>query len=296
MTRKKISRFLAIGLCGAVLAGCSTNEDNVADTSATESEETQSSSSISSEESSSAASEVTSSSESEKSTEASKDPEEVTNSQEQEASELTEEEAKDTLVDYIKENDPEIGELIDTYDIVMEEEGSSFQASIFPPVTSDDTKGAALIARYKIDRKTGNVEKVTDETDETEPYISEIVDFSEEERRAHHEKLADGPVQDKVYEHLMLPGIHENTKKYEGRINPGESVRFSYFDEEGSQQSMYDPEVSEDGYFTIDLTPYDFKAGQEIEVAITGGYPQQQNFILTVNEAKEGMEDIRVRE
>lgn len=41
MKRKKISYFLAIGLCGAVLAGCSSNDDTT-DTSVTESEETQS--------------------------------------------------------------------------------------------------------------------------------------------------------------------------------------------------------------------------------------------------------------
>lgn len=38
---KTISRFLAIGLCGAVLAGCSTKDDNMVDSSTTESKETQ---------------------------------------------------------------------------------------------------------------------------------------------------------------------------------------------------------------------------------------------------------------
>ena len=283
MQRKIFSHLLAIGLCGGVLAGCSTNEDRTADTSHTESAEIQSIDSMSSE-SSLVTSEATSNS-------GRKDSKEND-------SKLTEEAAKEKLFDYVKENDPSLDKLIDTYDILMEEKGSSFQASIFPHVTSDDEQGGALIARYNIDRKTGDVEKVTDEDDDVEPYISEIVDFSKEERRAHHEKLAGESeyIQDKVYEHLMLPGIHENTKKYEGRINPGERVRFSYYDEEGSQQPMYDPEVSEDGYFTMNLNSFNLKAGQDIEVAITGGYPQQQNFILTVNEAKEGMEDIRVRE
>lgn len=54
MKRKKIFRFLAIGVCGAVLAGCSTNEDSTTDTSATESEETQSVDTTSSKSSSSA--------------------------------------------------------------------------------------------------------------------------------------------------------------------------------------------------------------------------------------------------
>ena len=64
MKRKNFSHFLAIGLCGAVLAGCSTTGDNTADTSTTELEETQSVDTTSSE-SSSAASEASSSSNSE---------------------------------------------------------------------------------------------------------------------------------------------------------------------------------------------------------------------------------------
>lgn len=65
MNSKKISRFLAIGLCGVVLAGCSTNDDNTADSSTTESKETQSVDTTSIE-SSSATSEANSSTTSEK--------------------------------------------------------------------------------------------------------------------------------------------------------------------------------------------------------------------------------------
>lgn len=289
MKRKKISRFLAIGLCGAVLAGCSTNEDNAADNSATESAETQSMDTTSSE-SSSATSEESSSSENQ---------EEVTNSQEQEDSELTEEESKDTLVDYIKENDPEMGELIDAYDILIEKEGDKYRATVYPAVSTDESKGRSLVASYEIDKMTGEVEKIENENTQTKSHLSEIVDFSKEELRAHNEKLAGGSeyIQDKVYEHLMLPGIHENTKKYEGRINPGERIRFTFPDaEKFHERSIYDPEISEDGYFTINLNAYEFKAGQDILVSITGGYPEEQTFNLTVNEAQKGMEDIRVRE
>lgn len=82
MTSKKISRFLAIGLCGAVLAGCSTNNDDTTDTSATESEETQSVDMTSSE-SSSTTSEVSSSANNEESTTSSTNQEnQATSSQE----------------------------------------------------------------------------------------------------------------------------------------------------------------------------------------------------------------------
>lgn len=133
----------------------------------------------------------------------------------------------------------------------------------------------------------------------TEPYISELVNFSEEERRTHHENLAEAPenISEKVYEHLMLPGIHENTRKYEGRINPSDHIRFTFPDAENfAERTSYDPEISEEGYFTIDLGAFEFDAGQEILVSITKGYHEEQNFILTVHEAKEAMEDIRVRE
>ena len=151
------------------------------------------------------------------------------------------------------------------------------------------------------ENRTEDSENQIDESSEEqkEVYISELTEFSDEERRAHHEKLADGPpeyVQEKVYEHLMLPGIHENTIRYQGRVNPGESVRISLINKEEPQEFIEDPEVTEDGYFTINLENYDLNVGQDIEVAITGGYPEQQNFVLTVNEAEEGMEDIRVKE
>ena len=64
MNSKKISRFLVIGFCGVVLAGCSPNDDNTADSSTTESKEMQSVDTTSSE-SSSATSEASNSSESE---------------------------------------------------------------------------------------------------------------------------------------------------------------------------------------------------------------------------------------
>lgn len=131
------------------------------------------------------------------------------------------------------------------------------------------------------------------------PYISELINFSEEERRAHHENLAEGSehISDKVYKDLMLPGIHENTESYEGRINPDDKIRFTFPDADRFvDRTSYDPEISEDGYFMINLAEYEFKAGQDILISITKGYPEEQIFTITVNEAQEGMKDIRLRE
>lgn len=68
--RKEVFRFLAIGLFGAVLAGCSTNDDNTTDTSPAESKESRSIDKTYSM-SSSAVSEESRSTESKKTTEAS---------------------------------------------------------------------------------------------------------------------------------------------------------------------------------------------------------------------------------
>lgn len=57
--RKKISRFLLIGFCVAILTSCSTNDNSTNDTTTTESSETDSRNTVSSE-SSSATSEMSS--------------------------------------------------------------------------------------------------------------------------------------------------------------------------------------------------------------------------------------------
>ena len=90
MKRKKISRFLAIGICGAVLAGCSSNEDNTADTSATESEITQSVDTTNSE-SSSATSETSSSSESEEASDSEEIPVSSSDQENKESADLSSE-------------------------------------------------------------------------------------------------------------------------------------------------------------------------------------------------------------
>ena len=77
MKRKKIPQFLVMGLCGALLIGCSNNEDTGDLSSSTiESEETQSMDTTS-HESSSAASETISSSNSEEATNSSSDNQET---------------------------------------------------------------------------------------------------------------------------------------------------------------------------------------------------------------------------
>lgn len=289
MEGSNLKKLLILLLVGVFITACSSNDETEKNTNSTENDDKQATENIEIEDEKA--------NDDDKATKKELEETETNNSNESD-SELTEDEAKEQLIDYINKNEPGIKEFIDIYDILMEKEDDKYRADIYPPVSTDEDKGRALIASYEIDRVTGEVEKIEDESTETKSHLSEIVDFSKKERRAHHEELAGGPehIQEKVYEHLMLPGIHENTKKYEGRINPGERIRFRFPDaEKFVDRSTDDPEVSEEGYFSINLAAYEFKAGQDILVSITKGYPQEQTFTLTVNEAQEGMEEIRVR-
>lgn len=76
-------------------------------------------------------------------------------------SELTEEEAKTKLIDYLKVNESELGDNIEAYDILMEEENGKYRANIYPAIsTEDENKGVGRISSYEIDRKTGEVKRV----------------------------------------------------------------------------------------------------------------------------------------
>lgn len=214
-------------------------------------------------------------------------------------SELTETEAEEMVTDYAKEHenyDP------DNYEFDTEEKEEAYRISIFSDTPDKGERGSPIIGRFNVEKTTGEVKELDDVVEETEnaqEQISEIADLNKEERHAHYEELAVSPenISDKVYENLLLPGIHENTKSYEGRVNPGEKVRFEFPDaEKASSRSTYDPEISEDGYFTVNVHAYEFKAGQNIRIYITNGYPHEQTFDLPVHEAKEGMENIRVKE
>lgn len=144
------------------------------------------------------------------------------------------------------------------------------------------------------DEQTSNTDEEI-EDDETQNNLSELVSMSNEERLMHHQNL--GGSTESVYENLMLPGIHENTRIYEGRINPDDNIIFEIPDAEASsERDRITPEVSEDGYFLIEMEEYDFSVGDNIQVYITGPYPHEEGFSIPVLEAQDGMEEIRVRE
>ncbi|WP_040983993.1 hypothetical protein [Oceanobacillus jeddahense] len=129
--------------------------------------------------------------------------------------------------------------------------------------------------------------------------LSEIVDMSEEEKEAHHRELAvqEEHLMDEVFENLLLPGIHENTVYYEGRVGPEEQVQLEFPDGDNPADSTtVQPQTAAEGYFSVDLSDYPFSSGEAITVRITGGYPQEQTFEIPVHEAEDGMEEVRVVE
>lgn len=212
-------------------------------------------------------------------------------------SQVTEDEAKQQVFKYIKEYKPEIENFLDTYQFSVDENDDKYIVNMFSAESDDEDIGSPLLSSYEVDQTTGEVEEIEGESNESGSQLSEIVDLNKDERRAHHEELAVNAKQltDEVYEHLLLPGIHENTKEYNGRVNSGDSIKFEFPDAKNiADRSTVKAEVSESGYFTIHVNPYEFKEGQDIRVYITNGYPHEQTFDLPVHEAEENMEEIRL--
>ncbi|SDN66065.1 hypothetical protein [Alkalicoccus daliensis] len=224
--------------------------------------------------------------------------------------EIPEDDVAEIVFDYMEEN--EDFETEDVKIMVDDREEEGYRAQVFSFVPEDAEQQATQTLRwYYIDKVTGEVRNETtgmeEENEETEEEnidweegnTSELVSMSEEKREAHHRNIASSKehLMDQVYDHLLLPGVHENTISYEGRVGPEETIRFEFTDAEDiSDRSIVDLEVDEEGYFQVDMRQYDFSAGEEIIVRIAGGgYPQEQVFELPVHPAEEGIEHIRVR-
>lgn len=216
----------------------------------------------------------------------------------QEDTELSEEEAVERVRAYIEEEEDVEA---DDFSIMIEErEEGEYSAQVFTYVSGgedDEMEATRTMGWYTVDRQTGEVRDTFEE--DTDGFVSEIVSMDEEERESHHRNMAvsEENLMDQVFDNLLLPGVHENTTYYEGRVGPDESVRVEFPDAEDMvDRTTTDLDVDEEGYFSIDLSEYDFQEGEVITFRITGGYPQEQVFEIPVHEAKDGMEEIHVRE
>ncbi|WP_225742935.1 hypothetical protein [Marinilactibacillus sp. Marseille-P9653] len=217
----------------------------------------------------------------------------------QEDTEMTEEEAKEKVIAYINEQSgPTEAE---SYNFNIVDEGEVYTASMYTSVSTDETKGAPIISMHEINKTTGEVKKI-----EVGPYdlntaTSEIASMSEEERKAHHRELvAEGEsIDESVLEQLMLPGVHKNTTFYEGRINAGDTVELSLATADTPpeyEKLEFSPDIDTEGFFTINLSPYDLTHKSVFRFSIQGDYSNEQIFDIPIFEAQEGMENIGVRE
>ncbi|WP_208559451.1 hypothetical protein [Marinilactibacillus kalidii] len=219
--------------------------------------------------------------------------------QNKENTKMTKKEAEEKVIAYINEQ-ADYTET-DFYEFNIQDEGSVYTASMYAPVSTDETKGAPIISMYEINQTTGEVKEIEVGNDEQDTAISEIVTMSEEERKAHHRELvAEGESIDKsVLENLMLPGVHMNTTFYEGRVNPGDAIEASLGTADTPpdyEQIDVAPKVDSDGYFTISLSPYDLTNKSVLRFSIQGDYSEEQIFDVSIYEEQAGMENVGVRE
>lgn len=218
--------------------------------------------------------------------------------------EIAEDEVAGIVFDYIDEH-----EEFDTGDVqvgVDERDEETYRAQVFTFGPEDaEQQMTQTLGWYSIDKMSGEVtnetpgaDEETEEREETESEengdTSEIVSMGEGERESHHRNLAanEQHTMDSVYDRLLLPGIHENTASYGGRVSAEDSIRFEF---PNAENETVDSTVGEDGYFRVDMTPYNFSEEETIIVRITGEYPQEQVFELPVYSEEEGKEFIRVR-
>lgn len=183
-----------------------------------------------------------------------------------------------------------------------ENEDSDYESDVDEDENASDEDTGGQIDEDENDNEDedqGQADDTDGESEEEQVELSELVYMSDEEREAHHRNLAvrDDLLWDEVFEYLMLPGIHENTVYYEARVAPDELVLIELPDaEELVDRTTINPYIAEDGHFSIDLGEYDFAAGEAITIRISGGYPQEQTLEIPIHEAREGMEEVRIRE
>lgn len=208
---------------------------------------------------------------------------------------LSKEEAVERTMEYAEETD---GFDLEGYQFMTTDADELYKVQMFKFVPEDaEVQEMRTTKWYDVDKKTGEVTSGMDRF--SKDYMSDVVSMSDAERESYHRSLAayEEDLSEKVFDQLLLPGVHENTTYYEGRVGSDEQVRLEYpGSEEIRNRKILDPTVDEEGYFYIDMTQFDLKAGESFILRITGGYPLEQVFELPVYEAQEGMEEIHVRE
>lgn len=220
--------------------------------------------------------------------------EEVTETAEEESDSLTEDEAIELVRLHVEEQeDLDIEEGM-RWTVQEGDEGEYLvQLFTFAPEGEDEVQHTQTIGWYVVNKETHEVTNRMDEVSDV--YISEIVSMSEESRENHLRNLTanEENLEAHVFDQLLLPGLHENTAEYEGRVNSGDQVRLVV----SSTGATVEPEVDGEGYFLAELDELSLTEGEILSITISGeNYSQDQTFELFVHPEHEGMESIRVRE
>lgn len=130
-----------------------------------------------------------------------------------------------------------------------------------------------------------------DEPDESENGNDTLANMTEEERVEHYLSLAREPdeLDEAVFDHLELRGLHENTIIYGGRVNPGSTVYIF-----GDSGHSFDVTVNEEGFFSFTLNTYNFAEGDELPLLIEhDDLESHQTFLLPFHSPEEGMDIIQ---
>lgn len=215
---------------------------------------------------------------------------------------ITEGDVPELVFAYIREHEDFDAEEVQV--IAETRENGDYRAQVFQSVPAEANQQATQTLRwYTIDQRSGKIQQATPgmETNSEiapEPTMSGIVSMSEEERNAHYRRLAaaEEHLQERVLDQLLLPGVHENTVSYGGRVGQGDTVQWEFPDAESrADRTTINVDVGEEGYFQLNLAPYEFSAGETMTVRISGDYPQEQVFELPVYEREEGKEILQVQ-
>ena len=210
--------------------------------------------------------------------------------------ELSEDEAEEKAREYINENEDYNA---DDYVISMREEDDAFIAIVHAGIKADEKKGNPILYQYKVDRISGKVEETNIGSEKQDAHVSEIVSMSQEEKDEHYREIAQNPdkLDERVLAKLLLPGLHENTKEYEGRINPDDTigkVSLKTADDPSNNEEINTPDVDEEGYFTIYFSENKLKNSSVLTIIVSGDDYNEQIFEIPINEIDNKMDYIRV--
>lgn len=153
-------------------------------------------------------------------------------------------------------------------------------------MNDDDSNGNDTNDENRNDTDTDNQddEAGDDQPDENENENDTLANMTEEERVEHYRSLArdSDELDEAVFDHLELRGLHENTIIYGGRVNPGSTVYIF-----GDSGHSFDVTVNEEGFFSFTLNTYNFAEGMDIIQPLSDTTQWQEQLLEEIDEFPE---------